>query len=549
MAKKNKIRVIDTGPLSAAENMALDEAILEAREEDAVPDTIRFLSFEPHCALVGYFQDVENEIRKQYCKKEGIDINRRITGGGSLYWGTRDIGWEIFASSGRFSSRISGIEDYYSLFCSAAAKGINKFGLTAAFRPRNDIEVNGRKISGSGGTSLKTCFMFQGTLLVDIDLEVMLRALRVPVEKLKYSEMNSLKERVTWLSREIGHCPSRDDIIKNLIDGFSSHLETGYYVDELSKREKEIFRSKIKYFSSREHIYRVKEKKNIYTLKSIVKSGAGILKASITVDSSRNVLKSALFTGDFFIYPGKAIFDLESALKNTGINRQKIQLFIDDFFKNYPHKIEGLSGSSIYRAVLAALEKLEYRKFKIPLKYTNDIFIIESSANPYAKLEPDKKIDCFLLPYCAKLPGCSFRFTQGCSICGKCSIGEVTEILDSYGISTISITSYEHLEETLTELKNSGPGFFCGCCCEPFYIKHKQDFERIGLSGILINIDNNTCYDLGKEKEAHLGNFEGFTQLKVPLIKKILNIFNGPGKNKQGPINKKPIYMQVRNTR
>ena len=69
MVKENKISVIYTGLLSAAENMALDAAILEAREENAIPDTIRFLSFEPHCELVGYFQDIENEIRKQYCKK------------------------------------------------------------------------------------------------------------------------------------------------------------------------------------------------------------------------------------------------------------------------------------------------------------------------------------------------------------------------------------------------------------------------------------------------------------------------------------------------
>ena len=51
---RKKFRVIDTGHLGAAENMALDESILEAREEDKIPDTIRFLSFNPHAALVGW---------------------------------------------------------------------------------------------------------------------------------------------------------------------------------------------------------------------------------------------------------------------------------------------------------------------------------------------------------------------------------------------------------------------------------------------------------------------------------------------------------------
>ena len=60
---KKLFRVIDTGSLSAAENMALDEAMLEARAEGLIPDTIRFLSFKPHTALVGQFQTVEKELR------------------------------------------------------------------------------------------------------------------------------------------------------------------------------------------------------------------------------------------------------------------------------------------------------------------------------------------------------------------------------------------------------------------------------------------------------------------------------------------------------
>ena len=108
---KTVFRVIDTGSLSAAENMALDEAMLEARAEDLIPDTIRFLSFRPHTALVGQFQTVEKEIRKDYCRENGIDINRRITGGGALYWGTSDIGWEIFsAREGQFG--VFRVEDY-----------------------------------------------------------------------------------------------------------------------------------------------------------------------------------------------------------------------------------------------------------------------------------------------------------------------------------------------------------------------------------------------------------------------------------------------------
>ena len=73
-------------------------------------------------------------------------------------------------------------------------------------------------------------------------------------------------------------------------------------------------------------------------------------------------------------------------------------------------------------------------------------------------------------------------------------------------------------------MKKKGIRYFGGSCCESFYIKHKEDFERIGLAGILLNIDNKTCYDLGREAIAHEGKFEGFTDLKLPLLEKVFKI-------------------------
>ncbi|MEE8320486.1 MAG: lipoate--protein ligase, partial [Gammaproteobacteria bacterium] len=80
-------RLLDTGQQTAAANICLDETILEARAMNLVPNTLRFLQFRPHCVLVGFHQSVEQEIRKDYCRQMGIHINRRITGGGTIYFG------------------------------------------------------------------------------------------------------------------------------------------------------------------------------------------------------------------------------------------------------------------------------------------------------------------------------------------------------------------------------------------------------------------------------------------------------------------------------
>ena len=172
-------RLLDTGPLTAAENMALDEVLLELKAEGKIAPTLRFLQFSPPCVLVGHHQSVDEEIRLDYCRSNGIGINRRLTGGGALYWGTRELGWEIYISKIHPSVPAT-FEELYRKFGESAARGLRHLGVDAQFRPRNDIEIQGRKISGTGGTELSGAILFQGTVLVDFDIDVMLRALRIP---------------------------------------------------------------------------------------------------------------------------------------------------------------------------------------------------------------------------------------------------------------------------------------------------------------------------------------------------------------------------------
>ena len=190
-----EFRLLDRGHLTAAENMALDQIILEEVAAKMSPPTIRFLQFAPPAALVGYHQDVDLEIRSDYCRTRGIDVNRRITGGGAIYFQESALGWELFGVQGEAPFRDS-FEAILDRICSVAAAGLSRLGTNARFRPRNDIEIDGRKISGTGGVTISGGFMFQGTVLVKNEVEQFLKALRVPVEKLKKREIESLMERI-----------------------------------------------------------------------------------------------------------------------------------------------------------------------------------------------------------------------------------------------------------------------------------------------------------------------------------------------------------------
>jgi len=514
-------RLLDTGPRSAAENMALDEVLLELKASERIPSTLRFLQFSKPSVLVGHHQSVEEEIRLDYCREKGIEVNRRLTGGGALYWGKAELGWEIYISKKdpRVPSRV---EDLYRKMGEASACGLQRLGLRAHFRPRNDVEVAGRKISGTGGTELSGAILFQGTLLVDFDVDEMLRALRIPTEKLQDKEIDSVKERVTCLKWELGRTPPLSSIKDALIKGFQESFGVQFTPEPLTSEEQRLLKEKLPHFTSPEHIFKVREAlPRRKTLTSILKAPGGLIRVSIAIDTKAQVINQILITGDFFAYPKRAVFDLESLLKNSKATPSNIERIIRSFFSEVKPRIPGVKVDHLIQALEEALQKTDLLPFGFGEDETHHLFPV---LKPFKEV---KKPEVLLLPYCAKEVDCLYRYQRGCDECGRCSIGEAVEMGRSFGMDSITIQNYEDLESTLRQIKRSGATGFVGSCCEPFYGKHRPDFERIGLPGILVDVERSTCYDLNREKEAHLGTFENQTHLNLPLLRRVLEFTHG----------------------
>jgi lipoate-protein ligase A len=514
-------RLLDTGARPAAENMAMDEVLLERKAAESIPHTLRFLQFSNPTVLVGHHQSVEEEVRLDYCRAHGIEINRRLTGGGALYWGRNELGWEIYISKKdpRIPSRI---EDLYRKMGEAAALGLRHLGVRAHFRPRNDIEIEGHKISGTGGTELSGAILFQGTLLVDFDIDEMLRSLRIPTEKLQEKEIESVKDRVTCLKWELGRTPLLQTIKGALTKGFEETFGVTFGNKPLTVEEENSLKEKLATFSSREYIFKTRNSlPRRKTLSSLLKAPGGLIRVSIAVDSKARVINQILITGDFFAYPKRAIFDLESLLKNSKANPSTIEGIIHSFFSCEKPKIPGISEAHLIRAIEEALQKMDLLPEGFSEEETHHLFPV---LKPFGEV---RKPEVLLLPYCAKEVECVYRNSQGCEECGRCSVGDAAQMARSFGMNSVTIQNYEELESTLRNLKHSGVKGFIGSCCEPFYGKHRPDFERIGLSGILVGVERSTCYDLGQEKEALQGRFENQTHLNLSLLKRVIEYCHG----------------------
>jgi lipoate-protein ligase A len=514
-------RLLDTGSLSAAENMALDEVLLELKAEGKIPSTLRFLQFSPPCVLVGHHQSVEEEIRLDYCRSNGIEINRRLTGGGALYWGKKELGWEIYISKNH-PSVPARFDDLYRKMGESAAGGLRHLGVDAWFRPRNDIEVQGRKISGTGGTELSGAILFQGTVLVDFDIDVMLRALRIPTEKLREKEIESVKERVTSLRWELGLPPPLPEIKAALLRGFGESFGVTFDPQPLRPQEQTLLKNKLPYFSSRDYVFKVRNAlPRRKTLSSIFKAPGGLIRVSMAVDTKTRVINQILITGDFFAHPKRLIFDLECLLKNSKATPSRIREVVTAFFSDGKPRIPGVSQDHLITSMEEAVQKIDLLPRGFDAEATHHLYPV---LKPFREV---RKPDILLLPYCAKETECPYRNQKGCGECGKCSVGDAAQMARSFGMDAITIQNYEDLEATLLQLKHTGARSFVGSCCEPFYGKHRPDFERIGLPGILVDVDQSTCYDLGLEKEAAKGEFENQTHLNLPLLQKVLEYAHG----------------------
>lgn len=506
-------RLLDTGIKSAAENIALDSVLLELRDKGKIPSTLRFLKFGPPAVLVGYHQTIEHEVRLNYCHRQGIDVNRRITGGGAIFFDLSQLGWELIGLRREVGFRLDTVTEKIA---QGIVLGLRKLGIEASFRPRNDIEVNGKKISGTGGTFEGDAFFFQGTLLLDFDIESMIRALKIPVEKLASKEIDSARERVTWLKRELGYLPDLEEIKKVLSDGLKESLDIELVEGNLLNNEVELLEEKLPYYNSIEWLEEVKEPIGCRQIvKASYKAKGGFIRAQLIVDTKRRLIKQALISGDYFIHPKRTIFDLEATLKD--IQFDTIEKTVEEFFKEKTPQMLNLKGNDFLIPIKEAVEKAEYVNLGFNIDEANALNCVNGNL-----VENINKASVLLLPYCAKFLECEYRSYDGCNECGRCSVGEAYQLAKQYHLKPITILNYKHLKEVLNNCRQDGVNSFIGCCCEAFFNKRQHVFRSSGMSGVLLDIDSVTCYDLEQENKALLGKFESQTNLKLTLLKKVI---------------------------
>jgi len=205
------LRVVDSGTVDPPRSVVIDEAILLARHERIVPNSLHLYVRDRPTVSLGHFEKEEEAIDIGAAKARNVAVVRRASGGSAIY---TDPGQLIYALVLDDEIAPESPEEMFKKTCGGIIRGLELLGLKADFKPVNDVLVNGRKISGSAQLRRWDVVLQHGTMMVDTDVDLMFEVLRS-------RKKGRNKDSVTTLAKELGEVPTMDRVKHAMVEGIS----------------------------------------------------------------------------------------------------------------------------------------------------------------------------------------------------------------------------------------------------------------------------------------------------------------------------------------
>ena len=257
--------------------------------------------------IIGTNQNTLAEVNLSYVEDKGIKVVRRLTGGGAVYHDLNNLCYTVIAPYNEN-------EDNYKKFTAPIIEYLNELGVNAEFSGRNDITVNGLKISGNAQTVYKDRIMHHGTLLFDTDVSVLSGALKPNKLKTESKGIKSIRARVTniieWLPKKM----DVNTFKKGLIEKFSKIAEEYCFSNSDLDRINQL--KDLKYSTFDWNVG--KSPKGKITFES--KFDFGIVNFNFDVVLGK--IENAKITGDFF--SKKPIKELEKRLNGVPFDKKEV---------------------------------------------------------------------------------------------------------------------------------------------------------------------------------------------------------------------------------
>lgn len=278
-------------------------------------DCLFYWQVEPSVVL-GRNQLVSNEVNVNYCRSHGIGMFRRKSGGGCVYADNDNVMFSFITGGDNVGLT-------FNRYMQMMVLMLRRMGVEATADGRNDILIEGRKVSGTAFYHIPGRNIVHGTMLFDTDMDNMTRSITPPGEKLASNGVDSVRRRVALLKDYIGVSIDdfKADIRRTLCDG--EHVLTQVDVEEIERIEREVYLSP-------DFIYGNNPRHTLTRRRRI--DGVGELEALIDVKGT--VIKSVTLNGDFFV-TGDVDGGLLACLNNVVLTREAVALALPDHTEDY----------------------------------------------------------------------------------------------------------------------------------------------------------------------------------------------------------------------
>ena len=266
--------------------------------------------------IFGRNQLIDSEVDTAYCNENGIEVYRRKSGGGCVYADKSNIMLSYITPS-------SNVNFTFNRYMLMVEHALQRLGVNARTTGRNDILVDGKKISGNAFYHLPGRSIVHGTMLYDTNLEQMARATTPSDTKLKSKGVASVRQHVTTLNKYISL--SIEEFKESLRNGLCSdeRVLTAGEIAAIEKIEQEYYTSEFIYGNN--PAYSIVKEKRI----------EGVGEFRVSIDAKGRVVRKVNLAGDFFIV-GDIDTMLLSRLKGVELEREALE-----------HALEGVDCSAV----------------------------------------------------------------------------------------------------------------------------------------------------------------------------------------------------------
>jgi len=312
MKAKQKWRLLRDGIKDPFMHFAIEEALLRLTDENYTLPTLRLRQTEPS-VWIGYYQQPQEDVDIAYCQQKQLKIVRRLNSGGAVYQDEGTFCYSAFFNKSDFFAtyQINSSDELYPLFGRVITDLCSSYNIQATFSPVNDITVNGKKIYGSAQLDWYSAFVHSGSILVNVDKEVMQQALKPSNLKFVDKGFKTVRERVVNLSELSAKAQGINQIQTDFVKSFAKALKVEFVEQPLTSKEMQLA----------EKLYREKYSKPEWTFSAAkhystvvstkISSGVLLLKCELL----QNKIQSASLSGDFLIPNHRLV---ENLLSNLG---------------------------------------------------------------------------------------------------------------------------------------------------------------------------------------------------------------------------------------